>query len=71
MYIHTLYCVQLQVYLRGSHIKFIILPDLLKNAPVFKGVQKMATSAAAAQAAKGRGSGGKKKVKKTAGIPRV
>ena len=47
--------------MRGSHIKFIILPDLLKNAPVFKGVQKMATSAAATKAAKGRGGGSKKK----------
>ncbi|KAG5190769.1 putative small nuclear ribonucleoprotein Sm D3 [Tribonema minus] len=52
-----------QVYLRGSHIKFIILPDLLKNAPVFKGVQKMAGAAAATKAAKGRGGGGKKKKK--------
>lgn len=30
-----------QVYLRGSHIKLIVLPDVLKNAPVFKPVQKM------------------------------
>lgn len=24
------------VYLRGSHIRFIVLPELLKHAPVFK-----------------------------------
>ncbi|CAM9576798.1 unnamed protein product, partial [Scytosiphon promiscuus] len=30
-----------QVYLRGSHIKLVVLPDVLKNAPVFKPVQKM------------------------------
>jgi small nuclear ribonucleoprotein D3 len=27
------------VYLRGGHIKFIVLPELLKNAPIFKKVQ--------------------------------
>ena len=25
-----------QVYLRGSQIRFIIVPDMLKNAPMFK-----------------------------------
>ena len=25
-----------EVYIRGGHIKFIVLPDLLKNAPVLK-----------------------------------
>jgi small nuclear ribonucleoprotein D3 len=29
------------IYLRGSSIRFIALPDLLKNAPVFKKVQTM------------------------------
>jgi small nuclear ribonucleoprotein D3 len=24
------------VYLRGSHIRFIVLPDILKQAPIFK-----------------------------------
>jgi small nuclear ribonucleoprotein D3 len=28
-------------YLRGSQIRFVILPDLLKNAPMFKKVQKV------------------------------
>jgi hypothetical protein len=27
-----------QVYLRGSHLKFVVLPEILKNAPVFKKV---------------------------------
>ncbi|KAF9438076.1 small nuclear ribonucleoprotein Sm D3 [Entomortierella beljakovae] len=25
-----------QVYIRGSHIRFFIVPDMLKNAPMFK-----------------------------------
>lgn len=29
------------VYLRGSHIRFFVLPDILANAPVFKQVEKM------------------------------
>lgn len=28
------------VYIRGSKIRFLILPDMLKNAPMFKRVQK-------------------------------
>lgn len=28
-----------QVYLRGSHLKFVVLPEILKNAPVFKKVR--------------------------------
>ncbi|KAI8891403.1 Sm-like ribonucleoprotein [Backusella circina FSU 941] len=27
-----------QVYIRGSHVRFFIVPDMLKNAPMFKGV---------------------------------
>ena len=30
-----------QVYLRGSMIRFIILPDMLKKAPMFKRVQQV------------------------------
>ncbi len=30
-----------QVYVRGSYVKYIVLPDVLKNAPIFKGVQKV------------------------------
>lgn len=29
------------VYLRGSQIKMVIMPDLLKNAPMFKKVQAL------------------------------
>ena len=29
------------VYLRGSQIKLIILPDMLKNAPMFKKIQAL------------------------------
>jgi len=38
-----------QVYVRGSNIRFFIVPDMLKNAPMFK---KIGT-----EAAKGRGVG--------------
>lgn len=27
-----------QVYIRGSHVRFIIVPDMLKNAPMFKNI---------------------------------
>ncbi len=30
-----------QVYVRGSYVKYVVLPDVLKNAPIFKGVQKV------------------------------
>ncbi|XP_053685288.1 small nuclear ribonucleoprotein Sm D3 [Sabethes cyaneus] len=53
------------VYIRGSKIRFLILPDMLKNAPMFK---KQGTKAGTAgrgksailraQAARGRGRGG-------------
>lgn len=32
----------LQVYLRGSHIRYIIVPDMFKNAPMFKRVRAQA-----------------------------
>jgi len=28
------------VYLRGNQVRFIVLPDLLKNAPLFKCVAR-------------------------------
>ena len=37
-----------QVYIRGSKIRFIILPDMLKNAPMFKTIK-------GAKATQGRG----------------
>lgn len=38
---HALCCVvhdilDLQAYIRGSHIRFLIVPDMLKNAPFFR-----------------------------------
>jgi hypothetical protein len=38
-----------QVYIRGSHIRFLIVPDMLKNAPMFKRI--------GAKANQGRGIG--------------
>jgi len=53
------------VYIRGSKIRFLILPDMLKNAPMFKKVQGRGGGAGRgksailrAQAARGRGRGG-------------
>merc|ERR1712048_773888 len=40
-----------QVFIRGSKIRFVILPDMLKNAPMFKKMM-------AAQKGMGRGSNG-------------
>ena len=39
------------VYLRGSSIRFIALPELLKNAPVFQKVKTMKRKMEAAHAA--------------------
>lgn len=52
------------VYIRGSKIRFLILPDMLKNAPMFKKQTKTGTAGRGksailrAQAARGRGRGG-------------
>ncbi|XP_065173139.1 small nuclear ribonucleoprotein Sm D3 [Atheta coriaria] len=52
------------VYIRGSKIRFLILPDMLKNAPMFKKQTKAGTAGRGksailrAQAARGRGRGG-------------
>lgn len=53
------------IYIRGSKIRFLILPDMLKNAPMFKKIQGKGTPADSAgrgksailraQAARGRG----------------
>ena len=52
-----------QVYIRGSQIRYIIVPDMLKNAPMFKnigqkgkgvGMGKGKATVARAQAQKGR-----------------
>ena len=39
------------VYIRGSKIRFLILPDMLKNAPMFKKVQ---TKGAGGSAGRGK-----------------
>jgi len=59
------------VFIRGSKIRFMILPDMLKNAPMFKRVGQKGTGANAASASvrgkvpmmrgtgtRGRGGGG-------------
>ncbi|CAH1801495.1 unnamed protein product [Owenia fusiformis] len=53
------------VYVRGSKIRFLILPDMLKNAPMFKKIQGRSGGAGRgksailrAQAARGRGGRG-------------
>ncbi|BFZ05398.1 hypothetical protein BsWGS_08437 [Bradybaena similaris] len=53
------------VYIRGSKIRFFVLPDMLKNAPMFKKVQGKGGGAGRgksailrAQAARGRGQRG-------------
>lgn len=43
------------VYLRGSGVRFIALPDLLRNAPAFK---KVANMKAKMEAERGGGGGG-------------
>ena len=48
------------VYIRGSKVRFLILPDMLKNAPMFKKVQ-----------GKGGGAGrGKSAILRAQGLPR-
>ena len=49
------------VYLRGSSVRFIALPDLLKSAPVFKKVQNMKRKMEESQAQRGGGGGGGKR----------
>jgi len=47
--------VQLEnVYIRGSKVRFMILPDMLKNAPMFKNIQKGAQRAAGAGPPRGK-----------------
>lgn len=48
------------VYLRGSGVRFIALPDLLRNAPAFKKVANMKAKMEAERGA-GRGGGEKRK----------
>ena len=43
-----------QVYLRGSQIRFIIVPDMLKNAPMFKKIKNQTQAAKQANLARGK-----------------
>lgn len=54
-----------QVYLRGSHLKFIVLPEILKNAPVFKKVQGMKRKESSKTAGRGKGGAFRGKKRKT------
>jgi len=47
-----------QVFLRGSMIKFVVLPELLKSAPIFKKVQSMRAKSIEEHASRG-GRGGR------------
>mmetsp|Transcript_38147 Transcript_38147/g.43542 ORF Transcript_38147/g.43542 Transcript_38147/m.43542 type:complete len:116 (-) Transcript_38147:299-646(-) len=53
------------VYLRGSSIRFVALPDLLKNAPVFKKVQTMKNKMEEIQTQRTAGGGQGNKRKRT------
>jgi small nuclear ribonucleoprotein D3 len=45
------------VFIRGSHVRFMILPDILKDAPMFRKDLAKIARAKAAITAKGRGRG--------------
>lgn len=45
-------------YVRGSKIRFLILPDMLKNAPMFKRVEAGKTGGRGRGLGLGRGRGG-------------
>jgi len=42
------------IYIRGSKIRFLILPDMLKNAPMLKNVDKNKSQGQAGQAGRGK-----------------
>ena len=44
-----------QVYIRGSHVRFFIVPDMLKHAPMFKNIGKGGVSRGQGVGAGGRG----------------
>ena len=48
------------VYLRGSHVRFFIVPDMLRNAPMFRN-NTMLRGRGAATGGKGGSQGGKRK----------
>ena len=47
-----------EVYLRGGNVKFIVLPDILKNAPILKGPAAMKRKEIESTEGKSRGRGG-------------
>lgn len=47
------------VFLRGAQIKFIVLPELLKNAPMLKKVRSMKTKRLEGESGGGKGGGSK------------
>ena len=51
------------VFLRGGNIKFIVLPDILKNAPVFKKIAQMKAQKSGSSG--GRDAGGAQKKART------
>ena len=53
------------VFLRGSHVRFMVLPDILKNAPFFKKIETKSVK----QAARG-GKAKQAATQRTAGAPR-
>ena len=55
-----------QVYLRGGQIKFIVLPDALKQSPIFKKVQQLSRQKKERELTAGRGGrGGGRGAKRT------
>ncbi len=48
-----------EVYIRGGHVKLIILPDLLKNAPILKKVNALKRKGETESSSKGHGDGGR------------
>ena len=41
-------------FLRGSHVRFMVLPDILKNAPFFKKIETKQAKQAAAKTSKAK-----------------
>jgi small nuclear ribonucleoprotein D3 len=42
------------VYLRGSHVRFFVVPDMLRNAPMFRNNKALRARGAAARGGRGR-----------------
>lgn len=42
------------MYLRGAQIRFIVIPDMLKNAPMFKKIKNQTKAAKQALVARGK-----------------